>query len=160
MVQQKFFRNIQFHFPVKETGKNELGKTLFEVFEENIAIFCGKQIFDVICVVNDVLEQMTDEVGVVGGRAIVREIVAHHTVYNVVEKFFAHFLQKAILFLEMGIKCAAADVCTVNDILNGNRTIRLFGKQFAECIENSRSGFLLSAIHGSPPYEIQCTVNY
>ena len=47
-------------------------------------------------------------------------VVIHDTVYDVLEEFLTHVLLEAILGLEMGIECAAADIGTIDDILDGD----------------------------------------
>ena len=47
-------------------------------------------------------------------------VVIHDTVYDVLEEFLTHVLSEAVLGLEMGIECAAADIGTIDDILDGD----------------------------------------
>ena len=54
-------------------------------------------------------------------------VVIHDTVHDVFEEFLAHVFEKAVLGLEMRVECAAADVGTVDDILDGDFRIWLFG---------------------------------
>lgn len=55
-----------------------------------------------------------------GHMGIAGHIVMHDAFDNVVEKFSAHFLEKAVLGLEMGIEGASPDVGPVDNILDGD----------------------------------------
>ena len=53
-------------------------------------------------------------------------VVIHDTVHDVFEELLAHVLEEAVLGLEMGIECAAADIGTIDDILDGDLRIWFF----------------------------------
>ncbi len=95
--------------------------------QEEVRAVGHQEVAEVVRVLCDVLQEVAENRIRHARMAVVIAgvIVIHHAFYDVVKKLLAHFFQKAILRLEMGVKRAAANVRTVNDILNGNLRVWL-----------------------------------
>ena len=70
------------------------------------------------------------------------------------EKIRAHFLKQIVLRFKMGIECASANVCLVNDFLNGEGFKSLIFKELTQRVKYGFFGFLLPSVHGYPPYKL------
>ncbi len=108
---------------------DEAAQAVPEIFKENIAAFGNKQIFDMVRVALDMLEDVAENrIRHAGGVMVVRrKIMVHDTVDDMPEEFCAHGVQKIIFRLEVGIKSASPDIRPVDDGLYGNAGIRFFG---------------------------------
>ena len=95
--------------------------------QEEIGAVGHQKVAQVVRILGDVLQEVAEDRIRHAGVAVVVAgmIVIHHAFYDVVKELLAHFLQKAVLRLEMGVKRAAADVRTVDDVLDGNLRVRL-----------------------------------
>lgn len=109
-----------------------------------------------ICVGRDVLEQVTENGIMTVYRfmcvTVAREVVVHDAFNDVIEEFAAHFFKQAFFGLKMSVECASSNVGQVNDVLNSDLCIRLFGKECAERFEDSGPCSSLSAIHNLSLY--------
>ena len=117
---------------------DEAAQAVPEIFKEDIAAFGNKQIFDMVRVALDMLEDVAEnrirhtggivmvcrEVMIhdaVGGIVMVcREVMIHDAVDDMPEEFRAHGVQKVVFCLEVGIKSAPSDIRAVDDGLYGN----------------------------------------
>ena len=95
--------------------------------QEEIGAVGHQKVAQVVRILGDVLQEVAEDRIRHAGVAVVVAgmIVIHHAFYDVVKELLAHFFQKAILRLEMGVKRAAADVGAVDDVLDGNLRVRL-----------------------------------
>lgn len=101
---------------------DEAAQAVPEIFKENIAAFRNKQVFDVIRVILDMLEDVAENwIRHTGGIVMVcREVMIHDAVDDMPEEFRAHGVQKVVFRLEVGIKSAPPDIRAVDDGLYGN----------------------------------------
>ena len=122
VIQEEIFGDGDFLVVVQEVGVDEARKACLEVAQEEVGAFRDEQIAQVVCILCDMLQKVAeDRIRKAGMLVIVRGVVViHDTVHDVLEELLTHVLQEAVLGLEMGIECAAADIGTVDDILDGD----------------------------------------
>lgn len=108
---------------------DETAQAVPEIFKEDIAAFGNKQVFDVVRVILDMLEDVAENrIRHTGGIVMVcREVMIHDAVDDMPEEFCAHGVQKVVFRLEVGIKSTPSDIRAVDDGLYGNAGIRFFG---------------------------------
>ena len=101
---------------------DEAAQAVPEIFKENIAAFRNKQVFDVIRVILDMLEDVAENwIRHTGSIVMVcREVMIHDAVDDMPEEFRAHGIQKVVFRLEVGIKSTPSDSRAVDDGLYGN----------------------------------------
>lgn len=101
---------------------DEAAQAVPEIFKENIAAFGNKQVFDMVRVALDMLEDVAENrIRYTGSIVMVcREVMIHDAVDDMPEEFRAHGVQKVVFCLEVGIKSAPSDIRAVDDGLYGN----------------------------------------
>jgi hypothetical protein len=124
VVQKKFIGEIFFLMVrgLENIYADEATQAVPEIFKEDIAAFGNKQIFDMVRVALDMLEDVAEN-RIRHTRSIVmvcREVMIHDAVDDMPEEFRAHGIQKVVFRLEVGIKSAPSDICAVDDGLYGN----------------------------------------
>ena len=114
---------------LEDMDADEAAQAVPEIFKEDIAAFGNKQVFDVVRVILDMLEDVAENrIRHTGGIVMVcREVMIHDAVDDMPEEFRAHGVQKVVFCLEVGIKSAPSDIRAVDDGLYGNAWIRFFG---------------------------------
>ena len=101
---------------------DEAAQAVPEIFKEDIAAFGSEQVFDVVRVILDMLEDVAENrIRHTGSIVMVcREVMVHDTVDDMPEEFRAHGVQKVVFRLEVGIKSTPSDIRAVDDGLYGN----------------------------------------
>ena len=101
---------------------DEAAQAVPEIFKEDIAAFGNKQVFDVVRVILDMLEDVAENrIRYTGSIVMVcREVMVHDAVDDMPEEFCAHGVQKVVFRLEVGIKSTPSDIRAVDDGLYGN----------------------------------------
>jgi hypothetical protein len=124
VVQKKFIGEIFFLMVrgLENIYADEAAQAVPEIFKENIAAFGNKQVFDMVRVALDMLEDVAENrIRYTGSIVMVcREVMIHDAVDDMPEEFRAHGIQKVVFRLEVGVKSAPPDIRAVDDGLYGN----------------------------------------